>query len=199
MKHSSKIRSSVLGAALLVGLASFGTVRTAHASSDFPAALQKALSKHFNGQTFCVPLCTACHNTTKGGPGDVNVFGHNLEFNGPLILGNNKADAKVDAAITKYFATAPGVGVPQVNGKWDSDGDGVSDEDELAVYSSPSLAKPRGEQEFCSDLKFGCGANIAPTPPELDRVGLFSAVGVALAGLAVFRRRRRRERRQPLR
>ena len=198
MKHSSKIRSSMLGAALLVGLASFGTVRTAHASSEFPAALQKALTNHFKGQAFCVPLCTACHNTTKGGPQDLNLFGTNLKLNGGLPLGNTNAETKVDTAITTYFSRMPPAGSQvAADGKWDSDGDGVSDEAELSVYSSPSLAKPRGEQEFCSDLKFGCGANIAPSPPALDRVGLFSAAGVALAGLAVFRRRKRRGRRQP--
>ena len=183
MKHSTKTRGSALAAALLIGLASFGSARSAHASSDFPAALKKALEKQFPGQTFCVPLCTACHTTTQGGPGNVNVFGVNLELKGILPKGNAGADAKVDKAIDKYFMITPPI---------DSDGDGVSDKDELQVYSSPSLPKPRGEQEFCSDLKFGCGARIAAAPPSVDRIGLFSA-GLAVLGLAALRRRRPRQ------
>ena len=187
--HSSKTRASLLGAALFVGLATLGSARTAHASSDFPASLQKALNAHFPGQQFCVPLCTACHNTTKGGPGDVNVFGHNLEFNGFLAQGNPNADAKVAMALENYFMKTPGANDKQVNGKWDSDGDGVSDEDELRELSSPSLALPRGEGEFCPDIKYGCFARIAAAPPPADRLGLFSA-GLAVLGLAALRRRR---------
>ncbi len=192
MKHSNKTRGPVLGAALLIGLASIGSARTAQASTDFPAALQKALEAHFQGQSFCVPLCTACHNTTKGGPRDLNVFGTNLELKAGLFLGNVHADDKVAGAITKYFMTAPGPDDKQVNGKWDSDGDGISDEDELKVYSSPSLPSPRGDQEFCSDLKYGCGARIAAAPPPVDRVGLFAA-GLAVLGLAALRRRNRHQ------
>jgi len=189
MMQASKTRASLLGAALLVGLATFGSARTAQASSDFPGALQKALDKHFPGKQFCVPLCTACHNTTKGGPGDMNVFGHSLEVNGLLPLGNPNADVKVAAAIENYFKKAPGPNDKQVNGKWDSDGDGISDEDELADFSSPSLALPRGEKEFCPDIAYGCGARIAAAPPPVDRLGLFSA-GLVVLGLAAFRRRK---------
>lgn len=190
--HSTKTRVWAFGAACLVGLTTFGSARSAHASSDFPAALQKALQAQpqFAGTTFCVPLCTACHNTTQGGPQNINPFGHNLEFYGGLALGNADADAKVLGAVTRYFMATPAAGVPQVGGKWDSDNDGVSDEQELKDLSSPSLARPRGEHEFCSDLAYGCGARIAPAPPPVDRIGLFSASFVIL-GLAAFRRFRR--------
>ena len=202
MKHPNKTRSAVFSAALLIGLASSGAARTAQASPSYPAALKAALEAHFKkvanvgaaggaaevpGPTFCVPLCTACHNTTAGGPGNLNVFGDNLYHKGNLFRGN---DAFVAMALDKIFAISPPL---------DSDGDGKSDELELSQLSSPSLPEPRGVDEFCSDIKYGCGANIAPIPPVLDRVGLFSAAGVALAGLAVFRRSRRRARRSTVR
>lgn len=193
--HSTKTRVSVVSTALLVSFFTFGAVRTARASSDFPAALQKALQAQpqFAGTNFCVPLCTACHNTTKGGPGDVNSFGTNLEFKGGLPKFNADADAKVLLAVTRYFAATPGPNDLQtVDHKWDSDGDHVSDEQELKELSSPSLPLPRGEHEFCSDIAYGCGARIAhAAPPPVDRVGLFSA-GLLVLGLTLFRRRLRR-------
>jgi len=190
MMHPSKTRASVVSAALLVGLATLGSARAAQASSAFPASMQKALNTHFSRQDFCVPLCTACHNTTKGGPGDLNVFGKNLWINGPLPKGNENADAKVATAIDAYFKKVPPATAPQVNGKWDSDGDKRSDEDELAVFDSPSLAYPSGEKEFCPDIAYGCGARIAAAPPPVDRLGLFSA-GLLVLGLAAVRRLKR--------
>jgi hypothetical protein len=191
MTHLAKSRASLsgFGAALLIGLATFGSARTASASSNFPAKLKEALEQHFPGQTFCVPLCTACHNTTKGGPGDPNVFGKNMELHGFLTPGSVFAD-KLPDEIKNYFAATPGPGDPQVNGKWDSDLDGFSDEQELMELSSPSIAGPRGVGAFCTDLAYGCGARIAPAPPPVDRVGLFSA-GLVVLGLAAWRRRRR--------
>ena len=195
MQHSSKIRGSVLGAALLVGLASFGSVRNAQASPTYPAAMKAALEKHFQkvanagsagggaqvaGQTFCVPLCTACHNTTAGGPANLNVFGINLFKKGGLFRSN---DARVEPALEAVFAITPPL---------DSDGDGKSDELELSQLSSPSLREPRGVTEFCPDIAYGCGASVAAAPPPVDRTGLFAAAGLVLAGLAVFRRRARR-------
>ena len=188
MQHSIKIRGSVLGAALLIGLASFGSVRSAHASSTYPAAMKAALEKHFQKvanpgsavPTFCVPLCTACHNTTAGGPANLNVFGTNLFLKGRLTRSN---DAKVEPALEAVFAITPPL---------DSDGDGKSDELELSQLSSPSLREPRGVTEFCPDIAYGCGASVAAAPPPVDRTGLFAAAGLVLAGLAVFRRRARR-------
>ncbi|HKO46908.1 MAG TPA: hypothetical protein VJV79_04255 [Polyangiaceae bacterium] len=188
MMHPSKTRASVLGAALLVGLATFGSARTAQASLPYTSSLQKALNAHFGRTDFCVPLCTACHNTTKGGPQDLNVFGRNLWINGPLPRGYS--DAQVAAAVEAYFDKSPPPNMPQVNGKWDSDADGFSDEDELAGFDSPSLAGPIGEDQFCPDITYGCGARIAAAPPPVDRLGLFSA-GLVVLGLAAFRRLKR--------
>ncbi len=201
--HESKPLAS-LAAALLVGLATLGSVRSASASSSFPAALQKSLSKQFPGVTFCVPLCTACHLTTVGGPGNLNVFGYNLEHQPRfpnLILGNNgDVGRKVDDAVVNYFKSTPAAGLPTAianfpapdmpRQSYDSDADGVSDYEELRNLDSPSIPLPRGEKEFCPDIAYGCGARVASAPPPVDRLGLFSA-GLVVLGLAAFRRLKR--------
>ena len=200
MMHSGKIRVPVIAAAVLVGLASLGSARTAHASSEFPGALQAALQAEFPKDkyavTFCVPLCTACHTTTLGGPGNLNPFGKNLEGVGGLAFGNGNKDQKVLDAVKKYFAATPAAGgVIDSTGMlaFDSDGDLTSDRDELIQLDSPSIAGAEGKLAFCPDIRYGCGARVAAAPPPVDRVGLFSA-GLALLGLAVFRRRFRSQR-----
>ena len=202
MMHSSKTRASVLGAALLVGLATLGSARSASASSKFPQALQKALNKQFPGVTFCVPTCAACHLTTNGGPKQMNVFGENLERQPPpfnLILGNNgDVDKKVEDAVNKYFTSMPAPGLPTAPANfpggtrpsYDSDRDGISDYEELKNFDSPSIAGPTGVAQFCPDIAYGCGARIAAAPPPVDRFGLFSA-GLVVLGLAAARRLKR--------
>ena len=200
-------RVSLLGAALLIGLATLAAPRAASASSSFPTALQKALTKQFPGVSFCIPQCTACHQTTLGGLGTMNVFGKNLE-NQPmaynLILGNTpNVDQKVEEAVVRYFASTPAAGLATApatfpagtRASYDSDADGVSDYEELKKLDSPSLAGGLGVHEFCPEdpLAYGCGARIAPAPPPVDRLGLFSA-GLVGLGLAAYRRTRRQKR-----
>lgn len=191
--------------AVLLGLGLLGSAGSASASSSFPAALQKALNKQFPDVNFCVPSCAACHLTTLGGPKNINVFGANLEQNIPpalgpnLVVGNSKdVDKKVDDAITNYFASTPPAGsltapanFPDgTRPSYDSDGDGISDYEELRKLDSPSLKLPRGEKEFCPDILYGCGARVAAARPPVDRVSLLSA-GLAVLGLAAFRRLKR--------
>ena len=172
MTHSTKIRGFIFGSALLA-LASLGYPRPAHASSTFPAALRDALEKRFPGTTYCVPLCTACHTVTTGGPENYNVFGKNLHEKGLLLIPN---PALVDGAVNKLLDL-----------NLDSDGDGKTDNDELKALESPSISGPGS---FCTDLAYGCGARIASAPPPVDKVGLFSA-GLVVLGLTFLRRRRR--------
>jgi hypothetical protein len=172
MMHSTKTRGIVFGSALLA-LASLGYTRPARASSSFPAALQAALQKKFPGAVPCVPLCNACHLTTLGGPGNYNQWGIHL-----LASGLTTADpGLIPAALDKELAM-----------NLDVDNDGVTDANELAMGDSPAFA---GASLCPSDsVQYGCGARIAPAPPPVDRVGLFSA-GVVVFGLALLRRRRR--------
>jgi hypothetical protein len=208
MMHESKTRVArfSLTAALLVGLATLASSRSASASSAFPASLQKALSERFPDVAFCVTTCASCHLTTAGGPGNLNKFGNNL-FNQPmpgnLIPGNSNADAKVKAALDNYFKATPAANLPQaptmfpaaeggLRPSYDADSDGVSDYDELKKLDSPSEPLPAGVGQLCpaDAAMYGCGARVAAAPPPVDRLGLFSA-GLVVLGLAAFRRRRR--------
>jgi hypothetical protein len=184
MTQSKPIRVSVYGAALLVGLTVLGATRSAGASSRFPPLLQQALETHFPGQTFCVPQCTVCHQTNTGGFGTLNAFGLNLKAFGGLY-GTVGPNTDPNVALPNYFAA---VAAGKTNG--DSDGDGISDEAELKALSSPAVPDTRGDGLVCPDIAYGCGARIAPAPPPVDRIGLFSA-GFVILGLAAFRRFRR--------
>lgn len=213
MMHESKPRRArlSLGVALLVGLSTFGVAQSANASSKFPAAMQKALTNIFPGVPFCVPLCTACHLTTAGGPGNMNVFGDNLEHQ-PMFpnLMPGTTDAKLEQALRVYFAATPAAGLPTAitnfpapdpgmptipagsRPSYDSDRDGISDYDELRALDSPSEPLPRGVGEFCpaDTTMYGCFARVAAAPPPTDRLGLFSA-GLVVLGLAAARRLKR--------
>jgi hypothetical protein len=174
MKHRTKTPGSVFRIALLVGLASLGVVRSARASWDYPPALAAAIASQYPMAVKCVPLCTACHLTTQGGPGNLNVFGVNMENVGGLLPGDASL---VGPALAKLAKVDP-----------DSDGDGTHDIEEIEAGDSPSVALPLGIGEFCPDIKYGCGARIAPAPP-VDRFSLFTA-GLVVFGLAAARRRR---------
>ena len=157
------------GCALLAGAPG------AQASPDYPVALQQALDHEYPAVKHCAPLCTACHNTTQGGPGNINPFGATLEHFG---LSERNA-ALVPIAIHALATASP----PP-----DTDGDNVSDVDELNAGDSPSLAGPAGTGQFCPDIAYGCGAHIAATPAR-DRWSLVPAALVTL-GLILARRRR---------
>ncbi len=160
---------------MVCGLALLVSAPVAHASPDYPAALAQALDQEFPMVKHCVPLCTACHKTTLGGPGNINPFGVTLES---LGLGQSN-DALVPVAIHALATATP---IP------DTDGDGVNDVDEINQGDSPSIAGPAGTGQFCPDISYGCGAHIAAAPPR-DRVSLIPAALVAL-GLIVARRRK---------
>ena len=175
--HITKAPRSVFRAAALLGLgiASLGFARKAQASSDYPPLLAAAIANEYPNAVKCVPLCTACHLTTAGGPEMLNKFGTSLTSYGLLRGSPNTVEPAFDA----LAAADP-----------DSDGDHINDIEEIVAGNSPSVAYPAGEGEFCPDIKYGCGAHIAAAPlPPVDRVGLFSAALVVL-GFAVARRRR---------
>src|SRR5258706_13680284 len=100
----------------------------------------------------------------------MNKFGLSLEKYG-LLPGNHDL---VAPALMALGAVDP-----------DSDGDRTNDIEEISVGDSPSLAAPDGVGQFCPDIKYGCGAHIAATPP-VDRLGLFSA-GLVVLGFVVVR------------
>jgi hypothetical protein len=188
MMRPTKTRVSLLhAAALLVGLSSLGLARTAQASPDFPPYLKDALDKEFPMIVHCVPLCTACHNTTQGGPGNLNSFGVTLESSQIGLMQGNTDPAHdlalVESAIHNLVTLDP---------TSDSDHDGTSDIDELNAGDSPSIAGPAGVGQFCPDIRYGCGARIAAAPP-VDRFSLLTG-GLVAFGLVMARRRRSKAR-----
>ncbi len=197
MRHSINARASTFALGLCVGLAALGVAPSVQASSKFPPVLKAALEAQFPGTSFCVPQCTACHLTTQGGPGMMNVFGQNLEKYASLVPVDG---ISVTKAIPIYFTLTVPADAPQTadTHEFDSDGDGVSDRAELLAGDSPSVSLPRGQSQFCPDIKYGCaGGRIAAAPPAHDGIGLLEAALLAL-GLVVARRFRRATRKAEL-
>lgn len=178
MAYLGKI--SLSGAALIAALGTLGVARPALASSDYPPALKAALDTEFPNYTHCVPLCTACHNTTQGGPGNKNVFGDTLERSDIGLIPGDAS--RVSVAIHNLALAMPPI---------DSDGDGVSDVDELNAGDSPSIAGPAGTGQFCPDIKYGCGAHIT-SKPAVDQLSLIPA-GLVVLGMISLRRRSTRK------
>ncbi|MEP7050420.1 MAG: hypothetical protein ABJB12_08715 [Pseudomonadota bacterium] len=180
-----KTRISILGAALLAGLAVLSAPSSAEASQNYPPFLQTALEKQLQ-VALCVPQCTACHLTNLGGFGTLNAFGLNLKSVGGLTAGS-KDSGVVATAVTKYFTAQPA---------GDSDHDGTSDADEIKLGDSPAVAGERGQSLFCPDIKYGCGGGrIAAAPARNDQPALFAAGLVAVGLSAAMRRRQRRPQR----
>ena len=192
MTHSGGTRISAFKVAarragLLLGLAAFAFAHPANAFPTFPPRLQSALEQQF-GVSFCVPQCIVCHQTNAGGKGTTTAFANNLIIYGHLTT--NGDDPVVDKVKAYFAAVAAAQGTGKMpNG--DSDGDGVSDADELKAHDLPGVAGPVGNNKLCLDIEYGCaGGRIAPAPPRIDSVGAFSA-GLVVVGFAAMRRRRR--------
>jgi len=160
---------------MLVGCALVALETEAQASPDYPAALQQALDREFPAVKHCAPLCSACHNTTQGGPGNINPFGATL-----IRFGLEQSNAALVPLAVHALATADPIP--------DTDDDGSNDIDELNRGDSPSIAGPAGTSQFCPDIAYGCGARVAlgPLPARM------SFVAAAALGLGLLARRRRR-------
>jgi len=107
------LRRLVLAFTVLAGGLAYG-------SSIYPPEIRAHLSLSYT------PACTLCHNTPSGGFGTVTTpFGRSMMSRGLVAQNLASLDTALDALAAEHT---------------DSDGDGVSDIDELRAGSDPNVA-----------------------------------------------------------
>jgi hypothetical protein len=176
--HSCRFRRP-LGAFVLGGLLCM--TRAASASEPYPGKIQETLGLE------CAPACTICHRDLLGGRNTVTQpFGKAIR--GTAFLECCNPDLIPDAlgALSSGSCTPSPGGVPQ-QGNCDSDGDGVTDIDELIAGRDPNP----GGVEFCAGPKYGCGAHIAPAESRIDWFSLLMAGATAAVLVRKVRRSRK--------
>jgi hypothetical protein len=141
------------------------TTSVAQASPEYPSVLQDELS------LACSPSCLLCHTQAEGGFGTANTpFGTTLR-RARLECCNDEQLAAVLVTLEQAVS--------------DSDGDGMSDLDELEAGSDPNTAS--GALDCAAKKSSGCAAAPYGTWPP----GLGWAVTAAGGVLALALRRRR--------
>jgi hypothetical protein len=148
----------------------------AWATDAFPAAIQNKYSL----SDLHPELCSLCHTNGITGSGTVNTpFGRSLRARGLMPSDTASLNAALDALATEMI---------------DSDGDGVTDVDELIAGTSPNVANA-----MMVDGGMGGGGGTTPIPlPSPAKFGCGAAVMPNLVFLAalvpLFRSRRRKSR-----
>jgi hypothetical protein len=197
-------RASRFGVALAVGALVASSARTASAHKEFPGMIQE----HFGSS--CAPQCTLCHVTPTGGDdtlkisGDLYIDGMNPSHRGyGVFIANLKTRgvdalptdatllAKLDLLKTEACNKDQSKGDTTDMGPCDSDGDGMSDWEELAAQPArdPDVSGV-GNGAICPT--YGCGASIGTLPRDADATGRAGALMAALGVALVLARRVRR-------
>lgn len=163
--------------------------RAAGASPNYPDVVKDVAGSS------CAPTCLLCHKTNPGILGTAasapqRPFVTSAMTGGTPALSLRFSDEQARAV---FLRMRDGVDT-NMNGMIDvgetppsdSDGDGKSDFDELAEDINPNP----GNEDLC-EVQYGCGARMAPTPPNRN-FAIFSSVAVALGLVAMTLRARRR-------
>jgi hypothetical protein len=138
---------------------------TASATGRFPAGIQKTLALSYT------PPCALCHTSGSTGPGTARTpFALAAKARG--LIPNDQAS--LDHALAQMKADDV-----------DSDGDGVSDIDELALGTDPNTPAATS----MSDVPTGCGNSPRRADGPTPTTGIAMAISVLLS-----RRRDRRKR-----
>lgn len=157
----SRRSSLVLGAVA----AALMCTSVAKASDEYPDVIAQTL------QAKVTPSCTICHASTAGGSGTVvKPFGVYLQQRG--LVSN-------DANSLKTALTA------MTGERHDTDGDGITDGDELKNGTDPNPSATSNVAEAA----YGCG-RIAPRADQSGLAG-WAALAVGTTLMALGRRRRR--------
>jgi hypothetical protein len=146
--------------------------RPALASAVYPEHIAQVL------ETPCVPSCSLCHKTNKGGPGDINGLFGTAATDGAGLKGGSDI-ASLDAALAALAMKGSNV---------DGDMDG-GDIDELRAGTDPNVAGA----DLCTGPKYGCGASSIAKAPHNKAMDPAATVAGALSvviGLLLARRRR---------
>ena len=199
----SRFRLALAGA--LGALAVTGSVSTAAAHDYYPGWIQE----HF--AVGCAPQCTLCHTNPQGGSEYLKGEGIESYVDGAkpsrrgfgVFLSNfavmvpagawpdEKKRAAFDAKLKSLQTQACQTEMPKGDitdmRPCDSDGDGTSDYDELALGNDPDTV---GAGPECP--KYGCGAHIGTLPQDRGMSGRGVAAMAALGVMLVLARRIRR-------
>ncbi|HEX5100536.1 MAG TPA: hypothetical protein VFV94_13600 [Polyangiaceae bacterium] len=187
---------------LAAGLAVVAATATASAEPEFPGVIQELF------QSSCAPQCTLCHTSPQGGEATVKfgekyvdgmnpsnrgfgVFVANLGARGNTVLNKDTLVAKLKLLKTDPCQKDAMLGSTADMRPCDTDGDGMSDYDEL---DSEPARDPEvsgvGNGSVCP--AYGCGASIGTLPRDADATGRAGAVMAALGVALVLARRVRR-------
>jgi hypothetical protein len=126
-----------------------------HAMPTFPSEIQSYLHLSYT------PQCTLCHASLSGGGPVVTPFGEAMQAAGLTMSGGSTLTNALDTL---------------AKNKTDSNGNGISDIDELKAGNNPNPDK--------TPVQYGCGAKIAPGNPVGWQIPMF-----ALVAMVLFRRR----------
>jgi MYXO-CTERM domain-containing protein len=156
-----------LAKALALFVLSTSAATPALASENFPSALRDAAG----------PDCIICHTVSPGvSTTATQVFALSMRDAGLKAGDADSVEIALDALPVDH----------------DSDGDGMSDVDELTAEGMRDPSQSGAGSPCGADVKYGCGAHVSPTP-EPHPWGwplLLSALGFLAFGARSIRRRK---------